>query len=284
MSGLLVRCGVPRLATTHLPETSLFDSHCHLTDIADPASVLEETLRSGVRSVLTCGYDDASNRAVRELVTRHPSLPFSLGLHPWFADQAIEPVLQSILDSQPVAVGEAGLDLWGEVPVHPIERQMQVLEAQLDLARRLDLPVTLHSRKAIAELLDAVRRYRGVRGALHAFSGSYEQARAFVDLGLYIGVGGAVTRSRAKRVRRCAVALPLDCLVVETDSPAIGLDGVEPPHVRPWHVKRVAAALAELRGIALEEVERQTDDNVVKLFGERARGSAISEVEEGSNR
>ncbi len=249
----------------------MFDSHCHLTDIDDPGGVLESTVAAGVRSVLTCGYHAESNRAVLELVGRYPDLPYGLGLHPWYANESLEPVLELIRREPPTAIGEAGLDLWGETPPQPLDRQLEVLEAQLDLARRLGLPVTLHSRKAVPELLAAIRRYVGVRGALHAFSGSYEQAKEFLDLGFYVGIGGAVTRPRAKRVRRCAAALPIDCIVVETDSPAIGMDTVEPPNVRPWHVRRVVEAIAELRCMAVEEVEGQTDENATRLFGGKVR-------------
>jgi TatD DNase family protein len=247
----------------------VFDSHCHLTDIQNPEQALLQALSAGVRAVLTCGYDAQSNRAVCELADRYPGLPFALGLHPWSANEPVEPVLKLIERARPVAVGEAGLD-FREPPEHPRERQLQVLEAQLELCVRLDLPVTLHSRKAVQQLLPVLRNHPGLRGALHAYSGSYEQARGFVDLGFFIGVGGAVTRSRAKRVRRCAAALPLDCIVLETDAPCIGMDTVEPPHVRPAHLPRVAAALAELRGASVEVIERRTDENAVRLFGPRA--------------
>jgi TatD DNase family protein len=247
----------------------VFDAHCHLTDLEDPEGGLRRAMEAGLTSVLCCGYHAESNRAVCALRSRFPDLPIAIGLHPWFADEPIEPVLDLVAAQAPVAVGEAGLDLWGDPPPRPLEQQIEVLEAQLALAVRLGLPVTLHSRKAIGELLPVLRRHPGLRGALHAFGGSYEQARDFVDAGFYVGVGGAVTRGRAARVRRCAASLPLDCLLLETDAPAIGLDGVEPPHVRPEHVRQVAAALGALRGIDPAEVERVTDANAVRLFGPR---------------
>jgi len=245
----------------------MFDSHCHLTDLDDPAEAIQSAREAGVHGMLTCGYDEQSNALVDELVKQHPGLPHGFGLHPWFADHDVEPALRRIEASRPTAVGEAGLDLWGKEPCHPLERQTQVLEAQLHLAVRLGLPVTLHSRKAHGALLPILRNHPGVQGALHAYSGSYEQLRPLLDLGLYVGVGGAVTRGRAKRVRRCAAAVPLDRVVLETDAPAIGMDIVEPPHVRPAHVMRVRDALAELRGLDPAEVEEVTDDNARRLFG-----------------
>jgi len=245
----------------------MFDSHCHLTDLDSPEEALGAAQAAGVRGVLTCGYHAASNQLVCALRERIPSLPFAVGLHPWFASEDVESVVRLITDRRPSAVGEAGLDLWGDPPCQPLERQVHVLEAQLQVAVGLDLPVTLHSRKAVDVLLSVLRNHPGVRGALHAFSGSYEQARPFLDLGMYIGVGGAVTRSRAKRVRRCASALPLDRILLETDAPAIGMEVVEPPHVRPAHLVHVRNALAILRGIEPERVEEATDVNASSLFG-----------------
>lgn len=248
----------------------MFDSHCHLTDIEEADEAIAAATAAGVGGMLTCGYDEVSNQAVCDLATRHPRLRFALGLHPWHAGDDIDVVLHRIEEFHPHAVGEAGLDLWGEVPCHPLTRQSMVLEAQLDLAVRLDLPVTLHSRKAVDVLLAIVRNHPRVRGALHAYSGSYEQVRPFLDLGYYVGVGGAVTRGRAKRVRRCATAIPLDRIVIETDAPAIGMDGVEPPHVRPAHLRNVLGALADLRAMDRDEVEAVTDANARRLFGDAA--------------
>jgi TatD DNase family protein len=252
----------------------VFDSHCHLTDLDDPGAALVEAREDGVTAVLTCGVDAASNRAVCELRLRYPGLACALGLHPWHASDDLDEVLGQIEIERPLAVGEAGLDFWSDPPIHPRERQFEVLEAQLDLAGRLGLPVTLHSRKAVNELLPVLRNHSRVRGALHAYSGSFEQVQPFVDLGYLVGVGGGVTRPRARRIRRTVQQLPLEQLLLETDAPAIGMDIVEhivePPAVRPRHVRRVAEVVAELRGIAPSAVEAQTDANACALFGPAA--------------
>lgn len=244
----------------------MFDSHCHLTDLDAPDQAIDDAKQAGVHSMLTCGYDADSNAKVCALIDRYPRLPHAIGLHPWFVDQDVEPVLRLIESRKPTAVGEAGLDLWGDTPCRPLERQAEVLEAQLQLAVALDLPVTLHSRKAINALLPILRNHPRARGALHAYSGSYEQVRPLLDLGYYVGVGGAVTRSRAKRMRRNATALPLDRILLETDAPAIGMDIVEPPNVRPAHLPRVLHALAELRGIEPAALEEAVDENARRLF------------------
>jgi TatD DNase family protein len=247
----------------------VFDSHCHVTDIDQPDEVLAGALAAGVRSLLTVGYDAASNAAVLELRGRFPSLPIALGLHPWCAAEEVGPVLGLIQQERTVAVGEVGLDLWNDPKLPVLARQVEVLEPQLDLAVRLELPVTLHSRKAAGELWAVMKNFPRLRGALHAFGGSIEQARPLLERGFLFGIGGGVTRSRAERIRRLATWLPAEALLVETDAPAIGMDIVEPPAVRPAHLRRVVEVLAELRGRDFAEIERVTDSNAIRLFGPR---------------
>ncbi|MFC1642907.1 TatD family hydrolase, partial [Myxococcota bacterium] len=207
-----------------------------------------------VRSLLTVGYNAGSNAAVWKLKQALPRVPTAVGLHPWYAREEVGPVLSLIDQIRPTAVGEVGLDGWPDPELPKLGRQIEVLEAQLDLSERLHLPVTLHSRGAVNELSGVLKRFPRVRGVLHAFGGSLEQARGFLEQGLYFGIGGAVTRGRAKRVRRLAQSLPLDRLVVETDAPAMGMEGVEPPHVRPAH-------------LGFREVELSTDDSALRVFG-----------------
>jgi TatD DNase family protein len=244
----------------------VFDSHCHPTDTLDAWEVILQARAAGV-ALLCCGYNAEANDQVRRLRTRFPALPIALGLHPWFAREPIEPVLALIERERPTAMGELGLDLWGEVDEHALARQRDVLEAQLDLAARLELPVTAHSRRAASALLDVVRNHSGVRGALHAYSGSFEQLVPFLELGWFVGVGGAVTRPGARRIRRSVSRIPLDRVLLETDSPAIGMEGLEASQVRPVHVRRVAESLAALLGIELEHLLAQTDQNARELFG-----------------
>jgi TatD DNase family protein len=188
-------------------------------------------------------------------------------LHPWFVSEALEPTLDLISAGHLTAVGEVGLDLWGDVDAEALNRQRRVLDAQLHLATRLGLPVTLHSRRAAQPLLEVVKNHGGLRGALHAYSGSFEQLAPFLKLGFFLGVGGAVTRSRARRVRDCAARAPLDQILLETDAPAIGMDGLEPAAVRPEHVVRVAQSVAAVRHVDLSTVVEQTDRNAERLYG-----------------
>ena len=247
----------------------MFDSHCHPTDTDNPLGVVQSAIASGVGSLLACGYNAQSNEAVLNLRDQLPGLPIAIGLHPWFATEAIGGVTELIVNSFPVAIGECGLDAAVDESTAPRMMQRKVFETQLEIAGQMKLPVSVHSRRAVAAVFDMVREYPNVRGVMHAFGGSYEQAKLFVDRGWLIGFGGVITRRNAHRVRGIARRLPLEAMVLETDAPAIGLEGVEVPNVRPAHLPRIAAALAELRGVDVSELVEATDKNAGRLFGSK---------------
>jgi TatD DNase family protein len=255
----------------------LIDTHCHLNMPplgADPAAVLARAAARGVNRVIVPAYDRASWPEVLELTAR-PGVFAALGIHPWVAGEGADapPGGQSqalaeaiaAAGSHLVAIGEIGLDT--KIENAHLPRQLDLLNQQLDLAADLDLPVILHCRGAFEELLSAIHRHGGkLRGVLHAFSRSTEVANQFIKAGMHLGLGGAVTRPHARRVRKAVVATPLESLVLETDAPSIGLDGVLPADTEPQHVADVANALGELRGEEPETIARQTTLNAERLF------------------
>lgn len=185
-------------------------------------------------------------------------------------------VAELIASSSPTAIGECGLDATKDEAIVPLVEQRKVFERQLEIASQMKLPVTVHSRRAVADVFDMIRGYPDIRGVMHAFGGSYEQARLFVDRGWLIGLGGAVTRPNARRVHGIARRLPLQAIVLETDAPAIGMEGISIPNVRPAHLRRIAAALAELRAIDVSELVDETDKNAKRIFGNKVlRGSTL---------
>jgi TatD DNase family protein len=248
----------------------LADTHCHLyceplgSKIPDALSRARD---AGVEFIVLPADELSSWESVESLSDSRFVYP-ALGLHPWMADQRISiPELRSRLSGcGAVAVGEIGLDRVVEFP--PFDLQMRVFEEQLDLALEMGLPLLLHCRKAFDDL-ERVLRSRGTRfrGALHAFSKSPDIAARFVDLGLCISFGGAVTRPHARKARASAASLPLESMLLETDAPSIGMLGIPPEDVEPWHVKLAAEAIAEVRGIAVAEVGEVTTDRARSLFG-----------------
>ena len=252
----------------HLP-MELVDVHCHLFMeplSRDPEAVLERARDAGVRGIIVPAYDLASWPAVADLA-RRPGVHAMYGLHPWVADQPLDlnRLQESLSEPEVVGVGEIGLDF--KVPSPGREVQLRTLEAQLDLAVQLDLPVALHCRGAFEEMLAVLAGYAPkLSGLVHAFTRGPQLAERFLALGLHLSYGGGITRRHAKRARRGAAVAPLGRLLLETDAPSIGLQEVPPEQVEPRHVRPIAQALAEIRGMSVEEVAAATTENAKRLF------------------
>jgi TatD DNase family protein len=249
----------------------VIDTHCHLTfpPLCDQlTAVLDRARQAGVDRIVVPAYDPPSWRQVTDLAAAHPGTLFAaLGLHPWVADQPIDldDLADHLRDSKAVAVGEIGLDSKVGSPAMPA--QVAVLERQLELSRDLDLPVILHCRGAFDELIGILERFTPrLRGVVHAFSRPPELASRLLRLGLHLGIGGAVTRPAATRVHQSVASAPLERLLLETDAPSIGLDGVDPEAAEPRHVADVARAIARHRGVGEDEVAAVTSRAAEQLF------------------
>jgi TatD DNase family protein len=253
-----------------LAAVELWDTHCHLTlpPLADRVDdALLRAAEAGVAHVVVPAYDIDSWDAVAALAHRR-GVRTGFGVHPWVAGCAIDaPSLEAALDrGRAAAVGEIGLDF--KIEGADRARQIAILELQLDVAIARDLPVLLHCRGAFEELHALVAARRGrVRGVMHAFSRGPELALRFLDLGLHLAFGGAITRPSAERARKSAAFAPSDRILLETDAPSIGLDGVPPEATEPRHVREIAAALARIRGADLDEIAEVTTENARRLFG-----------------
>ena len=259
------------------------DTHCHLDEFADHGGAAladAERARAAQAGVAHCvlpAVELANLQAVRDLAHRHGD-SYALGIHPLFTPVAGDedlPALARALeqyqdDPRLVAVGEIGLDLF--VPHLDRRRQQHFYRAQLQLARRFDLPVILHVRRSAGKLLEGLRDVAVPGGIAHAFNGSLQQAQAFIDLGFKLGFGGAVTFDRALQLRRLATELPLDALVVETDAPDIPphwlyvtaaerAAGRPPARNTPAQLPRIGAVVAQLRGISSTELAHATRAN-----------------------
>lgn len=253
---------------------TLIDTHCHLNMPplgANHEAVLKRARERGVSQVVVPAYDRESWVPVLQL-SGQQNVFAAIGIHPWVPEGEIGPLIQDIRaqvtqsDGKVVAIGEIGLDT--KVEATSLKDQLPLLEAQLQLAVDLDLPVILHCRGAFDELLGAIQNHGGqLRGTLHAFSRSAEIAQQFIAMGIHIGLGGAITRPKARRVRHAAAIIPLENIVLETDSPSIGLDGVRPESTEPGHVRDIAEALAGLREVSVSAIARATTANARALFG-----------------
>lgn len=252
----------------------LVDTHCHLYDDPlgrDPEAVLARARAAGVTRLVVPAWNLESWAATRALAGR-AGVHVALGLHPWAAHEPLDTArLRDELQAcGAVAVGEIGLDAL--VDGADLPAQGRALAAQLRVAADLRLPVLLHCRGAFEELIRLLRDHGfgsgtdGPRGVVHAFARGPELAGRFLELGLHLAFGGAVTRP-GSRAQRSAVTTPPERILLETDAPAIGLHDVEPAQVEPRHVREVAAALAGLRGEPPERIAEVTTANARALFG-----------------
>lgn len=252
-------------------EPRLIDTHCHLS--FDPLftnveAVLDRARTAGVDRVVVPAYDSESWNRIAEL-EHHTGVFFAFGIHPWCADEGLDlsQLKNRLAHPRTVAVGEIGLDFKIDVDDAGRSRQIELFRRQIELAVDLDLPVSLHCRAAFDEMLEVVNAFGGrLRGVVHAFSRGPELMRRFLDAGLLLGFGGAVTRPRARRPRRSAELAPLDRIVVETDAPSIGCEGVQPDDIEPRHVVRVIEAMADLRNLPVSTLAHRTTANARSLF------------------
>ncbi len=250
----------------------LIDTHCHL-DVsgfdADRAQVLGRARAAGVKRMVVPAVDAAGWEGLLALCRSEAGLYPALGLHPIYTNRHLDRHLDEleglVARTRPLAIGEIGLDYY--VPGADRERQQQLLEAQLALAERQRLPVLLHVRKAHDAVLQALRRYDLVGGIAHAFNGSLQQAEQYLSLGFKLGFGGMLTYERSQKLRRLAVELPLEALVLETDAPDMSPQAHQGERNSPEYLPEVAASLAGLRGLSLQEVAAITTANASTLLG-----------------
>lgn len=249
----------------------IFDSHAHYDDekfSTDVEAVLQKIQQSGVERVVNAASDIPSSYRGLELAEKHSFLYSAAGVHPHEAEDVQEDYLKVIekLTEHPkvVAVGEIGLDY--HYDFSPRDIQKRVFEEQLILANRLDMPVIIHSREALADTMELVKKHRP-KGVIHCFSGSAETAREYGKLGLYIGFTGVVTFSNARKTLEAAATVPLDRLLIETDCPYMAPVPYRGQRCDSSMLPRTAEALAAVRQIDPQKLCEITYTNACTLFG-----------------
>ena len=262
---------------SHGPATvDLVDSHCHL-DAAefdpDRPQVVERARAAGVRRQLVPAVTAASWPKLRETCRAAPGLYPAYGLHPTFLAEHrpadLDLLAQWLERERPRAIGECGLDYF----VEGLDRDAQAFyfDGQLQLAAETGLPVVVHARRAVDAVVASIRRVdpagSRLRGVVHSFSGSPEQARQLWRMGFLVGLGGPLTYDRAQRLRRLVATMPLDFLLLETDAPGQPDAGIRGQRHGPARLGQVLDTVAGLRGQDPAEVAAATSANAERLFG-----------------
>ncbi len=250
----------------------LIDTHCHLDAAefdADRDNIASLALQQGVSIIVVPAVARDNFDNVIALCNQHQHCVCALGIHPMYVDNAqlgdIEILKNYIENNNPVAIGEIGLDYF--VTKSNIKQQTYFFTEQLKLAKQYDLPVILHVRNAIDDVLKYLRRYEVKGGIAHAFNGSFQQAEQFIALGFKLGFGGTMTYSRALKIRELATNLPLEAIVLETDSPDIPPEWVgNKGRNTPLELSKIAQVLADLRQVNVSQVLDITSANALKVL------------------
>ena len=249
----------------------LVDSHSHFDAAefdADRAAAHARAVAAGVVAQIVPAVDAAGWPKLRQTCAGLPGLWPAYGLHPMYLDAHRPehlPALRAWIERErPLAVGECGLDYF--VEGLDAEAQSFYFDGQLRLAREFDLPVIVHARRAVDAVIAAIRRIGGLRGVVHSFSGSAEQAAQLHRLGFLLGIGGPVTYARANRLRGIVAGMPLEQLLLETDSPDQPGAAHRGQRNEPAHLLDVLDAIATLRKVPRDDIAAATRDNAVRLF------------------
>jgi TatD DNase family protein len=251
----------------------LIDSHVHLQDkkfARDLDRVLERAEDAGIERLVCVGDRVDSSRKAIALARREPRVTASIGVHPHHAGQFTPTTLLELealtRDPTVVAIGEIGLDY--HYPGANEQRQADGFVTQAHLAGRHDLPMIIHCRDAYDDLLGLIREDPKIprRGVIHCFSGSYEQAVAFLDMGYYLGLGGAVTYPNGGPLRETTQRIGLERVVAETDAPYLPPQCKRGRRNEPSYIKHTLKALADLTGLSYQDAARVTKTNAIRLF------------------
>ncbi len=251
---------------------NIFDSHAHYNDHAfdnEREELLGNLKRSGVKYVVNVGADMDDSQDILELVKKYDYIYGALGVHPEAADRTpgnFTDILEKQILSEPKirAIGEIGLDY--HYDGYSAEKQKDIFIAQLELAKRLDMPVVIHSRDACEDTMEILKKYRP-KGVMHCFGYSAEIAEEIIKMGMYISFTGVLTFKNAKKAVKALKAVPLDRLMLETDCPYMAPEPYRGKRCDSSMIEQTAAKAAEIMGISPKEMQDITFENAKRFFG-----------------
>ena len=250
----------------------IFDSHAHYDDEAfdaDRDELLTSMHANGVEYILNAGGAVKSSLAGVELGKKYDFIYSAAGIHPEHdeetTDEDIAEIEKIALQNKKVrAIGEIGLDYHYEG--YNKEKQIYIFKKQLEIAKKINFPVIIHSRDAAQECFDIIKESRVNMGVIHCYSGSVEMAKEYIKIGFYIGIGGVVTYKNARKLVEVAEAIPIEKIVLETDCPYLAPSPFRGKRNNSSYIEFVAEKIAEIKGISYEKVCEITTENAKKLY------------------
>lgn len=247
----------------------LVDTHCHLDNEKFDEDRLDviDRIKGNLEFCVNIGYDLTSSKKSLELAKKYDFIYAVIGVHPIDIaeyDEEIEKELELLAkDSKVVAIGEIGLDYhW---MTEPKEIQQERFRRQLELAKRLNKPVVIHTRDAMEDTVNILKEYPNITGVIHCYPGSLETAKQLVDR-FYLGIGGTLTFKNSKKIVEVVKNIPLDRIVIETDCPYLTPEPFRGKRNEPIYVEYIAKKIAEIKEITVEDVAKITTENAKKLY------------------
>ena len=247
----------------------IIDTHAHYDDEqfeGNLDSLFDEMKQNGVKKIITCATDFSAAEKVLELCEKYECLYAAVGIYPHnthtcaFDEQKLKELASN---KKVVAIGEIGLDYYYDDS--PKNVQLESVEKQIILANELSLPITFHDREAHADSLELLKKYKP-KGVVHCFSGSLEMAKEIVKLGMYLGIGGALTFKNARVLPGVVKEIPLENLVLETDAPYMAPVPKRGKVNRSDYIKFIAEKVAEIKEISVDKVYDVTNKNAERIF------------------
>lgn len=257
-----------------MKKISLIDTHCHLAAEqlkGQATEILQRAKQEGVEKIINIAYDPASVDLVLEQLKLSDMLYAAIGIQPHDAstftiDAAEKIKTQATKNSRVVGIGEIGLDAYHKLS--PIEKQIECFEYFLQIAVDVNLPVVVHVRETHQDVFSRLKRFsqKGLRGVIHCFTGNVDEAKDFLDCGMYISMSGIVTFKNAQQVQAVAKFVPNDRILIETDSPYLSPVPLRGRTNEPAHLLHTCEFISNLRGISCDAFATQTFKNSEKLF------------------
>lgn len=245
------------------------DTHCHLYDeyYSDMDRVIQNAVKNNVKRVIVNGCDMKSNKEVLKLIKKYDIVYGALGFHPTeldgISDEELKWLDDNLDNSKIVAVGEIGLDYHYDETDR--EKQQYFFRKQLEIAKKHNLSVIVHSRDSIQDTYNILKD-SSVKGVLHCYSGSLEMARKFIKIGYFLGVGGIITFKNAKNIINVINNIGLEYILLETDSPYLAPEPYRGRTNEPAYIPIIASKIAALKGVSISEVERITTGTARGIF------------------
>ena len=246
----------------------LIDTHCHLYKeyYGDIDNIIKLSKENNVMDYINNGCDAKSNIEVLKSVEKYPSVYGALGIHPeYFENYTLDDIKfieDNLSNPKIVAIGEIGLDY--HYSKENKDEQIKLLELQLELAEKYDIPVIIHSREATEDTINTLKKYK-VKGVIHSFSGSLETARIYIKMGYLLGINGVITFKNCN-LKDTLKEISIENIVLETDSPYLTPVPFRGKQNNPSHILDIAKFIGEIYDLSLEEVAKVTTDNVKKLY------------------